>query len=241
MTLLSVVQDVCMVVGVLPPPSIFSGLTGNRVQQEMLALANEMSQRIAYDTREWTALTKIHNYRVGETETFAEIFPLPANFKRMLLTSNIWRYPNVVGGPLKFITNQDEYLYRRMKVTVESPGEWARIGTNIHIWPPLLHPEEAVFVYLDKNCIVPAAGGLSDHYVADGDTFLLGERLLKLGMIWQWKAQKGSPYSEDMGTYTDALMMAMGTDKPAPIIHGRKTVSGQISVAPSYSGVVPMP
>ena len=29
-------------------------------------------------------------------------------------------------------------------------------------------------------------------------------------MIWQWKAQKGSPYAEDMGTYGDALAMRWG-------------------------------
>jgi len=49
-TLLTVVQDVCAAVGVAVPQSIFSGITGNRTMQEMLALANEMAQRIAYDT-----------------------------------------------------------------------------------------------------------------------------------------------------------------------------------------------
>jgi hypothetical protein len=39
-------------------------------------------------------------------------------------------------------------------------------------------------------------------------------------MIWQWKAQKGSAYAEDMGTYGDALTYAMGHDSPAPIIVG---------------------
>ena len=34
--------------------SVFSNITANRTMQEMLALANEMAQRIAYDTRDWT-------------------------------------------------------------------------------------------------------------------------------------------------------------------------------------------
>ena len=29
-------------------------------------------------------------------------------------------------------------------------------------------------------------------------------------MIWQWKANKGAPYAEDMGTYGDALRDADG-------------------------------
>jgi hypothetical protein len=58
--------------------------------------------------------------------------------------------------------------------------------------------------------------------------------LLKLGMIWQWKAQKGSPYAEDMGTYGDALTIAMGNDSPSPIIVGPPTplrTPGFLSVA----------
>jgi hypothetical protein len=52
MTILSVVKDVCTTVGVLIPTSVFSNITGNRTMQEMLTLANEMAQRMAYDTRQ---------------------------------------------------------------------------------------------------------------------------------------------------------------------------------------------
>ena len=61
--------------------------------------------------------------------------------------------------------------------------------------------------------------------MADGDTFVLDERLLRLGMIWQWKAQKGSPYAEDMGTYGDALNVYSGSDTPAPIITDKPVVT----------------
>ena len=50
-------------------------------------------------------------------------------------------------------------------------------------------------------------------------------------MIWQWKAQKGSPYAEDMGTYGDALTNAMGHDSPAPIIIGRRPISANARYA----------
>jgi len=70
-----------------------------------------------------------------------------------------------------------------------------------------------------------ASGGYGDRFQTDDDSFRLDERLLKLGMTWQWKAQKGSPYSEDMGTYSDALQVAMRNDGPAPIIIDRLPVS----------------
>ena len=40
------------------PTSVFTNIAANRTMTEMLALANEMAQRIAYDTREWTMLKK---------------------------------------------------------------------------------------------------------------------------------------------------------------------------------------
>ena len=54
MTLLTVVKDVCAAVGVTMPSSVFTNITGNRTMQEMVSLANEMAQRIAYDNRDWT-------------------------------------------------------------------------------------------------------------------------------------------------------------------------------------------
>jgi hypothetical protein len=95
----------------------------------------------------------------------------------------------------------------------------------------------ATFAYLDRNCITLASGGRGDAFMADGDSFALDERILKLGMIWQWKAQKGSPYAEDMGTYGDALTSAMGRDSPAPIIIGRR--SSSVAVRTAYPWPVP--
>ena len=79
-------------------------------------------------------------------------------------------------------------------------------------------------------------GGYSDAFLNDADRFRLDERLLKLGMIWKWKAQKGSPYAEDLSNYGDAVAMVQGHDSPSPIIVGRTPIS--VSVRASYPGVV---
>ena len=134
MTLLTVTREVCAAVGVSLPTSVFSGINANRTMQEMLALANEMVQRIGYDTRDWTGLTEIQTFTGNGTVT---AFPMPANFKRML----------------------------------------------------------------------------------------------KLGMIWQWKANKGAPYAEDMGSYSDALTNNMGSDRPAPTFVGHAPISAAAKVA----------
>jgi hypothetical protein len=236
MTLLTVVRDVCAVVGVELPTSVFTNLAANRTMQEMLALANEMAQRVAYDTREWTRLRKIHTC-VGDGAwvppqpnpaavwTGTTAFTLPADYQRMLLTTNLW-LSRSTQNPAKFIADPDEWIRRRLRNTIDGFGEWTIYNGQIHILPVMPALATAMFVYLQKNCIALGSGGFGDTFISDADCYVLSERVLKLAMIWQWKAQKGSPYAEDMGNYGDALNVASGADSPAPILIDKPTVSG---------------
>ena len=233
MSLLSVVKDVCMVVGVNPPTSLFAATVDPRTQAELLALANEMAQRIAYDTREWTVLKKFASFPGNGVAT---AFDMPVDYKRMLLTSQV-RKGSAPRQPMLHVADTDEWLTRRMENANNSPnGEWTLIGTQMHVFPALAAGDTIRFAYLDKNCIklsvVPPVGSpYSPTFVNDDDTPRIDERLLKLGMIWQWKANKGSPYAEDLGTYGDAIQTAMGADKPAPIIVDSKSISASVQIA----------
>jgi hypothetical protein len=259
MSLLTVVQDVCAVVGVAVPTSVYASINGNRTMQEMVALATEMAQTIAYDTRDWTRLRVIppSPLFVGDGVQHLQppagdgllvgtsAFNLPADYKRMLLTSEVWR-SNQTSMPMRFVPDTNEWLHRRLMNIVDGRGEWTIMGGKMNIWPIMLGPiaaspgppatpaipaVTATMAYLQKNCIALTSGGYGDRFMNDNDTFLLDERTLKLGMIWRWKANKGSPYAEDMGTYSDALVNVLGKDSPAPIIVGRTPVSVNAQVA----------
>lgn len=234
MTLLSVVQDVCAVVGVQVPTSVFSNITNNRTMQEMLENAIEMAQRIAYDNRDWTRFRTTHTYQ-GDGVTTA--FDLPDNFKRMLLTANVWRSISNM-TPMRFEPDTDRWLQRRSQDFYDAYGEWTMLGGQMHIQPVMGGNVTAYFPYLDKNCI-QNANGVGERFMSDSDSFLLDERLLKLGMIWRWKSQKGAPYSEDMGSYGDALTYAMGQDSPAPIIVGRLPISAHPRASYAFLTSVP--
>ena len=66
------------------------------------------------------------------------------------------------------------------------------MGGQMLVSPTLPAGQSIYFIYLHKNCVALASGGYGDSFLADGDSFVLGDRLLKLGMIWQWKANKGA-------------------------------------------------
>ena len=235
MTLLSVVKDVCANVGVLMPTSIFSNIANNRTMAEMLSLANEMAQRIAKDNRDWTRLRATVTYP-GDGSTIA--FPLPADYQRMLLTANVWRSTSHL-TPMRFVPDTDEWLRRRAMNIYDAWGEWTMLGGNMNIAPAMGVGVSAYYPYLISNCVALNSGGVGDSFTNDADRFLLDERLLKLGMIWQWKASKGSPYNEDLGTFGDALTIAMGHDSPAPIIIGKRTSS--FAARAAYPFPVPTP
>jgi hypothetical protein len=241
MSLLTVVQGVCAVVGVsIPTSSVFTNINSNRTMQEMLALANEMAQRIAYDAgRDWGALKKSALLLGADLNPDPDItelqtaFPLPSDYKRMLLTSQVWRSTSTQ-QPMRFVSDTDEWMQRRASNENEAWGEWAIHGGEMHIWPGMPVGTSATFAYLNKNCIALASGGYGDTFMADTDSYRLNERLLRLGMIYQWKANKGSPYAEDMGSFSDALAMEMGHDKPSPIIVGRVPLSHTARVSSSW-------
>lgn len=227
MGLLSVVRDVCAVNGILLPQSVFSNITGNRTMQEMLVLANEMAQRIAYDTREWEQLIKVATVTGDGTAT---AFPLPADYHRMLKNGNVWRSTSTQ-QPMRFINDVDEWMVRRASSEADAWGEWTLMGGDIHIYPAMAAGVTARYAYLHRNCIKLVSGGFGTEFQNDNDTTVLDERLLKLGMIFQWKAYKGAPYAEDMTTYADALTNLMGSDKPAPTLIGRVPTSFNARVA----------
>jgi len=214
MSLLTVAKDVALAVGVNPLASMFGSSIQPRTQAEFLSLANEMAQRIAYDVREWTELKSIN---VFNGDGVKDRFPLPANYKRMLLTAQV--YPSwAPRTPLRFIPDTDEWIMRRLNNELYSWGEWTIVGGDMLIYPIIPVGRAVTFAYLDKNCVKLTGGGYGNAFLNDADEFRLDERILKLGMIWQWKANKGSPYAEDMGTYSDALVMVAGANSPAPII-----------------------
>jgi hypothetical protein len=201
--------------------------------QEMLALANEMAQRIAYEYRDWQKLKTTQTYAGNGVIT---AFNLPANYQRMLLSSNVWRSTSQL-LPMTFVPDTDEWLNHRLRGYTGSYGEWTLLGGQLHIYPVMPVGESAYFAYLDKNCITLNGGGVGDAFQNDLDSFILGDRLLKLGMIWQWKANKGGSYAEDMGTFGDALSVSMGHDAPAPIIVGRRPIAADARTA--YPFVTP--
>lgn len=236
MTIQSVVREVCSFVGVRPPQgSVFLDPLVDRTSWEFVQLANELAQRIAYDTRDWTILRKLHTLTGDGVNTS---FALPSDYHRMLLTTEVWRSSNT-SAPMSFISDPDDWLRKEMQGYINPMGEWIIEGNMMNIRPVLGVGETAKFYYLRNTPVLLTSpnSGFGTQFLQDADTFVLPERILKLALIWQWKANKGSSYAEDLATYEDALSRVGGSDKPSPILVGSQPISSDANIA--YWGPVP--
>ena len=227
MSLLSVVQDVCAVVGVARPVSVFAAIGSNRTMQEMVALANEMAQRIAYDTRDWQKLQPTRPCRRRQcvppqpTRRLDRHDGLPAAGQLQAHAADVQR----LALDLDATADALRLRYRRVARAARMRNAATRLGRVDHARRPDAHlpgrcavgVRPPTFAYLDKNCVALASGGYGDRFHGRRRQFRLDERLLKLGMIWQWKA-KGLALRRGHGHLQDAMTNAMGHDKPAPIL-----------------------
>ena len=230
MTVLSVVQDASLSVGVERPTQLFAN-TG-REALEFQSMVNECARMIAFDTgRDWTALKALAT--IGGNGV-ASSFPLPSDYKRMLKNGSLWpsTSPN---SPFTHVADTDDWLGGGASYLGNA---WTLIGDQIYIrygGTTGAFPSGATvqFYYLADRPVKTAAGVPKAAFTADDDVFRLDERLLKLALVYRWKQAKGQDYAEEMADYENALVQAIGADKGSVILASGR--SGRFAEAfPSY-------
>lgn len=214
MTVLRVIQDAALKLGFAVPSVVFSETT--RTAVELQEAVNEAAQGVV-DDFDWQVLKKFGSVAGDGSATD---FALPADFARMLKKGLI--YPsNEPTLPIALMTDADQWLAMDVQAVQTVTRRAIIMENRLHIKPALPNSVTAQFVYIKKQIVV-AAGGTSPTkaaFEADGDSFVLDERLLKLSLIWRWKAAKGRPYAEDRLAYDSVIDSKAGADKGSRILH----------------------
>lgn len=85
---------------------------------------------------------------------------------------------------------------------------------GLHIWPAPTAADTAAYDYVLNTPILAVDGTTyRTSFAADTDTYLLGDRLLVLGVVWRYKADKGRDYAEDLKSYEIALQQEASAGK----------------------------
>jgi hypothetical protein len=214
MQVLGVIQRMCKVVGMAVPDVVYG--SDDRSAQELGALANQMAERIA-EEHDWQR-TRVLATITGDGTSQA--FALPDYYSRMPAVSRL----RSAEWELSHVLDHDVWLDWQLRSYTPVNGAWTMLGDRIEILPVLASGAVVKYWYQSANIVrsdgIQASAtfpytlpfilaGSADYgfaqteFLADDDHFQLDWKLLELGMIWQWRANKGLPYAEDMATYEE--------------------------------------
>lgn len=225
MTLVSVAQSAALRLIGKKPASFFS--SQSTFEMEITDLANEVvSDMVKY--ADWRSLTKQHSM-VGDGVTYG--FALPADYDRMPIGVGLSRANWYTWGYMDAPSlNYWQDLVNGL--ASPNPGYWIILDGQVQFRPAVSNGTTAQFYYISKNAVVDADdASRKPFFTKDTDTFLLDERVLKLGIIYKWRAQKRLEFAQDFADYESALMQASSHDKGARIITGARRASTDAQLA----------
>lgn len=206
MSILSTLQSASVLLLGQKPASFFS--TPNQTAMELVEVANEAATDIA-KRHDWAALTKLHTIT---GDGVATSFPLPADYDRMPLKAAL--ISSQFQFQLKRARDLDQWLDFQTRPVVGAPGYWILLDGAMQVLPAFPNGNTARFYYI-SNEIVDKGGAGEASFSSDTSTFKLPERLLKLAVIWRWRALKRLEYGEDMQNFEIALSQEIARDKGA--------------------------
>lgn len=189
------------------PTAVFS--SQEQIAIEMSDLASEVAIEIA-ESAEWRVLTKVVEMQGAMN------FPFPADYDRMLVGQGIQDKSTWFWGYYPFSSVSEYMMAVNGNLPLISPGGWIILGNEFRFYP--LPVGTATFPYISKEIVRSNDGTMKREFTADDDSFVLSERLLTLGLVWRWKAQKGLDYGEDQALYGEELARLQNKDKGARVL-----------------------
>lgn len=215
MTMLTTVQHFCRRQN-LPVPNTVSGSTDTQVRQVM-ALLEEEGESLAKQGP-WQALTIEATHTSLAAESQGAITSIATNGFDYIKNDTIWdRTDNLpIIGPISGVA------WQGLKGSVSTgPRYQYRIrGGLLLINPVPVASHTWAFEYVSKNWILAVDGTTyKQYFTADTDTMLLPEELLRLGLRWRWKREKGLEYGEEREDYKKRIAADLGRDGGKKILH----------------------
>ncbi len=194
---------------------------------EICDLANDVAQDLVR-AHDWRALTKLQTYTGdGTTQGFA----LPSDYDRMVSGGEVFR-PDWVSWHYVRASDLNQWYMLLIGAPAVTPGFWIILDGDMQFWPVIPTGDSADWYYISKNIVRDSGGTAKAAFTSDSDTMVLDEDLLKLGLIWKWRAQKKLDYGEEMAEYEKVLAEISGRDKGARVLaEGRLRAPGNMSIA----------
>lgn len=236
MSLLTIVQGFCQRTN-LPVPSTVMGNSNGLVVQ-MRALLEEEGQELSQRGL-WEALVREATHTTLAASDQGTIISIATNGFRSVLHETMWDRTDRLPVPL---INSSAWQRLQATAAVTPRYRYRLRGGKLLLTPTPPAGNTLAFEYLSKNWILGVDGTTyKELFTLDTDTLLLPEELLRLGLRWRWKKEKGLEYAEDFRTYETEVANALGRDggKPTLYMDGSQPRVRPGVIVPEYSWDLP--
>lgn len=215
MQILPLVRSACLYIDLEPPSALYAAT--DRTAMELGDVVNTAAKQIL-DDYDWQRLIKTATITGDGTAT---AFDLPDDYSRMVRDAGLWG-PEGYWDPSQQVVDFNQWLELSTYSIETWQNRWAVFGGQLNIMPAVATGEVMNYGYISKNIV---DGSDPTAFVQDTDSFVLDDELLKLSIIWNWKAAKGFDFQVDMAKYAERLEKLRFRDKGAKqtIISGRFT------------------
>ncbi|ASY69324.1 hypothetical protein [Sinorhizobium fredii] len=197
MTLLTVINKVSDIVSLDRFDSVYG--TNDPNAQTMVALAEEAGAEIARRA-DWKRMLKTHAVSASP-----EI--LPADYQRLAPGGGVRA---AAGGFFRPVSNGAQWA---VIVGVGSAEPYCHLSGREMLFSPAGSSADATIDYVSKNWVLGDPYEERDAFRADDDTTLFPERLLKKGLIWRWKRQKGLSFEDNLAEFEADLLQEINADR----------------------------
>ena len=197
MTLLTVINEVSDIVSLDRFDSVYG--TNDPNAQTMVALAEEAGAEIARRA-DWKRMLKTHSGSASP-----EL--LPADYQRLVPGGAVQAAD---GRLFRLVANGAQWA---MVVGVASAEPYCHLRGQEMLYSPASSAAGSTIDYVSKNWVLGDPYEERDAFRADDDTTLFPERLLKKGLIWRWRRQKGLSFEDNLAEFEADLLQEINADR----------------------------
>ncbi len=206
MAAIDIIQGAADLLGIPRPSSITATDVTTR---QLLALLQEEGDELSR-RHDWRALI-VPAQVVGDGASTS--FDLPADFQRLATGPALWRDQTLI-EPLTGPLNSAEWIAYTNSISAGVQKVYRLIGGTLDIYPALGADEVVRLEYFSSHWVISADTLTRRLGIAQDDDFpAMPERLLKLGLRWRWRMQKGLPYEAQQLVYQSAVEQEAFADR----------------------------
>lgn len=218
MTLLTMTQAAARLIGINAPSTVI-GNTDPQVA-ELLACANEEGEDLQRRGT-WQALVAVQTFTAVTTTASGggyaiQTGAMPTAFDRFM-QETLWNRTRKrpAYGP---VTAQE---WENLIAWTSSPvvDTWRYFGNQIAITPVPASGDLFAFEYVSKYWCQGSGGSGQDEWLADSDSGVLDENIMKLGIVWRFKQKKGLPFMADYDKWDARCKQSLTQDMPQRTIN----------------------